>query len=24
MTAGCVHHEEYGPDGSTYLAGRKR
>jgi quercetin dioxygenase-like cupin family protein len=23
MTAGCVHHEEYGPDGSTYLVGRK-
>jgi quercetin dioxygenase-like cupin family protein len=23
MTAGCVHHEQYGPDGSTYLFGRK-
>jgi quercetin dioxygenase-like cupin family protein len=23
MTAGCMHHEEYGPDGSTYLVGRK-
>jgi quercetin dioxygenase-like cupin family protein len=23
MTAGCVHHEEYGPDCSTYLVGRK-
>jgi quercetin dioxygenase-like cupin family protein len=23
MTAGCVHHEEYGPEGSTYLVGRK-
>jgi quercetin dioxygenase-like cupin family protein len=24
MTAGCEHHEQYGPDGATYLAGRKR
>jgi quercetin dioxygenase-like cupin family protein len=23
MAAGCVHHEQYGPDGSTYLFGRK-
>jgi len=23
MTAGCMHQEEYGPDGSTYLVGRK-
>ena len=23
MTAGRVHHEEYGPEGSTYLVGRK-
>lgn len=23
MTAGCIHHEQYGPDGSTYLFGRK-
>jgi quercetin dioxygenase-like cupin family protein len=23
MTAGCVHSERYGPDGSTYLVGRK-
>jgi quercetin dioxygenase-like cupin family protein len=23
MAAGCVHSEQYGPDGSTYLFGRK-
>lgn len=23
MTAGCVHSEQHGPDGSTYLVGRK-
>lgn len=23
MTAGCVHNEQYGPDGTTYLVGRK-
>lgn len=23
MTAGCVHSERHGPDGSTYLVGRK-
>jgi quercetin dioxygenase-like cupin family protein len=23
MTAGCVHSEQYGPEGSTYLVGRK-
>ena len=23
MAAGCVHSERYGPDGSTYLVGRK-
>lgn len=23
MAAGCVHNEQYGPDGTTYLFGRK-
>ena len=23
MQAGCVHHEQYGPEGTTYLLGRK-
>ena len=24
MTAGCLHTEQYGPDGTTYLVGRRR
>jgi quercetin dioxygenase-like cupin family protein len=23
MTAGCLHTEQYGPDGTTYLVGRR-